>query len=129
MTRNNPPVRSSFNISFSIILLVKEDFPMKERAKKEVNVMTPIPPICIKIMMIICPICVKLVATSTGVSPVTHTEVVEINKASINGIRCVVAFGNDSNPAPTNITNTKLSKKSNEGLIRVCISVNVCRDK
>ena len=68
----------------------------------------------IKIMMIICPICVKLVATSTVVSPVTHTEVVEINKASINGIRCVVAFGNDSNPAPTNITNTKLSKKSNE---------------
>ena len=69
---------------------------MKERAKKEVNVMTPIPPICIKIRMIICPICVKQVATSTVVSPVTHTEVVEINKASINGIRCVVAFGNDS---------------------------------
>ena len=64
----------------------KEDFPIKERAKKEVNVMTRYPPICIKIRMIICPICVKLVATSTVVSPVTHTEVVEINKASINGI-------------------------------------------
>ena len=34
MTRNNPPVRSSFSISFSIILLVKEDFPIKEEGEE-----------------------------------------------------------------------------------------------
>ena len=55
---------------------------MKERAKKLVKVMTPIPPIWIRNMMMICPVCVNVVATSTVVSPVTQTEVVEMNRAS-----------------------------------------------
>ena len=42
--------------------------------------MTPIPPIWIRNMMMICPVCVNVVATSTVVSPVTQTEVVEMNR-------------------------------------------------
>ena len=54
----------------------------RRRAKKLVKVMTPIPPIWIRNMMMICPVCVNVVATSTVVSPVTQTEVVEMNRAS-----------------------------------------------
>ena len=78
-------------MSFSTSLLVKDECPMKERAKKLVKVMTPIPPIWIRNMMMICPVCVKVVATSTVVSPVTQTEVVEMNRAyEMNPVYCGV---------------------------------------
>ena len=82
MTLNNPLVCSSFSISFNTSLLENEECPMKERAKKLVKVITPMPPIWIRNMMMICPVCVKVVATSTVVSPVTQTDVVDMNKAS-----------------------------------------------
>ena len=34
ITRNNPPIRSSFSISFRTSLLVKEECPMKESGKE-----------------------------------------------------------------------------------------------
>ena len=73
--------------------------------------------------------CVKVVATSTVVNPVTQTDVVAVNKASTKWIGRVVALGNISSPAPIRITKMKLSRKSKDGFMCVCINVNVCLER
>ena len=90
---------------------------MKERAKKEVKVITPMPPICTNSRMMVWPTSVKAVETSNVANPVTQTDVVAMNRASMKEIPAVVALGSISSPVPIKITQTKLDRNSNEGLI------------
>ena len=88
---------------------------MKERAKKEAKVITPMPPICTKARMMPCPVGVKSAPTSSVAKPVTHTEVVAMKSASMKAMPRVVALGSNRSPVPTRMTKTKLSRKSSEG--------------
>ena len=58
-----------------------------------------------------CPVNVKVVPVSTTVNPVTHTALVEVNKASVKLIPSYVALGNLSKTAPNKMMNKKLAAK------------------
>ena len=83
-------------------------------AKKQVNVITPNPPICIRIRIIIIPIGVKVVGISTVLNPVTHVALVDTKSASINGKPLYVERGNISIPAPMNIMMKKLTENTKD---------------
>ena len=68
----------------------------------------PIPPNCIRNRMIMCPAVVNVVATSIVVSPVTHTALVAVNRASKNDKPLTVARGSSRRPVPAKIMVKKL---------------------
>ena len=70
--------------------------------------MMPIPPNCMRKRMMMCPAVVNVVATSMVVSPVTHTALVAVNRASKNDIPLTVARGNNNSPVPAKIMAKKL---------------------
>ena len=49
------------------------------------------------------------------VNPVTHTDEVAVNKASIKLIPPIVTLGSINKPVPVKMTNAKLKIKSREG--------------
>ena len=87
-------------------------------AKKLVSVITPKPPICISRIITTKPDVVKVEATSTEVSPVTHTALVEMNSESTHEIPFMVHRGNISSPVPIRIMIKKLPAKIREGFVR-----------
>ena len=74
------------------------------------------PPIWIRARMINFPRKVYRVAVSTTASPVTHTALVDVNKASVKLIGMVVDIGIISSMAPAKIKNAKLVMNSCAGL-------------
>lgn len=72
--------------------------------KKQVNVITPNPPICINIIMTNCPKEVKVVATSNGTKPVAQTALVDTNKAFTPEIPSTVQRGSTNKPVPIQYT-------------------------
>ena len=46
-------------------------------------------------------------AGTTVTSPVTHTDVADVNSASVNAIGCVLLTGRDKSAAPSRITPRK----------------------
>jgi hypothetical protein len=60
---------------------------------------------------------VKVEATSTEVSPVTHTALVEINKESTHEIPFIVQRGSINRPVPIIIIIKKLPAKIKEGFV------------
>ena len=69
-------------------------------------------------MMITKPVVVKVDATSTEVSPVTHTALVEINSESTHEIPATVERGSISNPVPMSMIMRKLTARISEGFVR-----------
>ena len=63
------------------------------------------PPNCIKSMSTVCPFWVKYVAVSTTIKPVTQLALMEVNRASKNGIYsiCDVISGIINKPVPIKI--------------------------
>lgn len=61
---------------------------------------------------------VKVAETSTGVSPVTQTALVETNSESINEIPLTVDFGSIKSPVPMHIIKKKLTANISDGLVR-----------
>ena len=74
-------------------------------------VIIPKPPIWIKSKIMICPNVLQVDTVGNVTSPVTHTEVVAVNKASIYGTASKFAelIGKDSKRLPANIARKKLS--------------------
>lgn len=74
-------------------------------AKDVITVITPRPPIWIRIIMTSCPKKVQYVAVSYTTNPVTQTHDVDVNSALINGVHCPdwLANGVVSNNAPNTI--------------------------
>ena len=69
-------------------------------------------------MMITKPVVVKVDATSTEVSPVTHTALVEINSESTHEMPATVERGSISNPVPMSMIMKKLTARISEGFVR-----------
>ena len=69
-------------------------------------------------MIITNPVVVKVDATSTEVSPVTHTALVEMNSESTHEMPDTVERGSISSPVPTSIMIRKLTAKMSEGFVR-----------
>ena len=69
--------------------------------------------------MTVSPIGVNVADTSTGTKPVTHTALVEVNKASThdNTTPSTVQRGNNNNPVPIRIITKKLTARINDGLV------------
>ena len=82
--------------------------PANISPKNEVKVMMPIPPNCIRKRMMTCPAVVNVEAISIVVSPVTHTALVAVNKASKNEMPLTVARGKSKSPVPAKIIVKKL---------------------
>lgn len=121
ITTFNAARNTSFNPSCAIKSFVfspslKEELPLKKKAKKEVKVNIPIPPNCIKTKIIDCPTVVKSRAVSTTVSPVTHTALVEVKSALVNEIPLVVALGSINRKAPAMAKMKKLPTNIMAGL-------------
>ena len=76
----------------------------------------PIPPNCINTKIMDCPITVKSLLVSTTANPVTHTLLVDVNKAFVKLIPCVVALGSISKKAPASAKITKLPTNTMAGL-------------
>ena len=117
--------RAVFKTSLSVSCAMKfwtfkpslnEDPPRKKKAKNEVKVKIPKPPICIKLKIMVCPSKVKSLAVSSTINPVTHTALVDVNKASVKEIPAVVAFGSNNKNAPIKIMAKKLPTKTMAGL-------------
>ena len=74
-------------------------------------VITPSPPICIKISITACPNTLQVEAVESVTRPVTQVEVVAVNSASRNGTASPLAelIGNANNMLPTKIVTRKLS--------------------
>ena len=95
---------------------MKEELLLKKKAKKEVNVKIPIPPNCIKTIIIDWPTMLKSAAVSTTVRPVTHTARVAVKRALVKVIPFVVALGSISKKAPIKTKIIKLPTKTMAGL-------------
>ena len=69
----------------------------------------PRPPSCISMIITILPNKLQCVAVVTTTSPVTHTEVVDVKRLSINGVNVLSAadIGSDSIIAPVKIASIK----------------------
>ena len=91
---------------------------MKNKAKKLVNVITPSPPICMRMMSTVKPVGVKVAAISSGERPVTHTALVLRKMESYHVMPSNVLFGSFSSTAPTMIITKKLPARINDGLVR-----------
>ena len=65
------------------------------------------------------PVGVNVEATSTDVSPVTHTALVDMNSESTHDIPFTVQRGSISNPVPTSMIIRKLTAKIREGFVRL----------
>jgi len=98
--------------------------PLKNRAKKLVNVIIPSPPVWIRIEKTMVPYGVSVDDISTGVSPDTHTALVERNRESVNVRFPVLHFGISNISAPTNIRKRKLTAIINVGLV-LLLSVRI----
>lgn len=57
-------------------------------------------------------------ATSTDVSPVTHTALVDMNSESTHDMPFTVQRGNINNPVPIIMIIRKLAAKISEGFVR-----------
>ena len=80
------------------------------------NVKIPIPPNCIKTIIIDCPTIVKSTAVSTTVKPVTQTALVAVKSAFVKVIPFVVALGSISKKLPIKTKIIKLPTKTIAGL-------------
>lgn len=65
--------------------------------------------------MMILPNVVNAVAVSTTINPVTHTALVDVNKASRKEIGWICALGSINNPEPIMMINKKLNTNSKAG--------------
>jgi len=100
----NPLKESWFNDSLIRILSDKLSFfPIIIKAI-DINVIKPIPPICIKASKIICPTIENCSIGITVVSPVTQTADVDTKSVSIICIGCLLAIGKLNSNAPITIT-------------------------
>ena len=114
-------LKTSFNPSCAIKSRVfnpslKEELPRKKKAKNEVKVKIPIPPNCIKTMIMDCPTKVKSDEVSTTVKPVTQTALVAVKSAFVKVIPLVVALGSINKKPPINTKIIKLPTKTMAGL-------------
>ena len=98
-----------------------ELLPLKNRAKKLVNVKTPKAPTWISNASMRMPAGVNVDAMSTVVSPVMHTALVETKTASRKEIPSCVHYGNDSSTEPMLIKKRKLPANSKVGFVRLPI--------
>ena len=90
------------------ILFCEGCLPANISPKNEVKVIIPIPPNWMRIRIITCPAVVNVDATSIVVSPVTHTALVAVNRASKKVMPFTVARGSSSSPVPIIIIAKKL---------------------
>ena len=81
---------------------------IKVDIRKMVKVITPRPPICVKIIIIICPKVVKF-SMGTVMSPVTQVIDVAVKKRSKRLIGTVRAAGNESAIMPRPIVTKKIN--------------------
>ena len=117
---------ASFN-RFFIMNWSWKEVPLKnDMAKKLVKVITPIPPTWISMSSTTCPVNVKVAPVSTTVNPVTHTALVEVNKASMKLIPSYVALGNLNKTAPKRMINKKLAAKRTSAFTRLRKTTNIC---
>jgi len=74
-------------------------------------VITPSPPTCISISIIICPKTLHVEKVGSVTSPVTQVEVVAVNRASIYGtaVPLVELIGSAKRTLPIKITRRKLN--------------------
>ena len=105
------------NISPNMSWFLKENPPEKKYPKNPVKVMIPSPPICMSAMITDCPKREKLVDISVVESPVMHTALVAIKKAStkLRGASVVVR-GSINRKAPNTISPRKLTTNKMVGL-------------
>lgn len=64
------------------------------------------------------PVGVKVDATSTDVSPVTHTALVDMNSESTHDMPFTVQRGNINSPVPIIMIIRKLAARMSEGFVR-----------
>ena len=76
----------------------------------------PNPPICMSSIMTVFPKRVKQLFVFTTANPVTHTALVEVNKASMGAIPLEVEGGSMSRTVPSTINRKKLKIKIRVGL-------------
>src|SRR5690606_25489033 len=104
-------------ISPYISWFLYEKPPEKKYQKKPVKVMMPRPPTCMRINITVWPKRVNSVAMSMAESPVMHTALVAINRASTNPKEPeIMVLGNNSNNVPARISTKKLMTNRMVGL-------------
>ena len=121
ITTLSAALKTSLNPSCAIKSLVfnpslKDELPLKKKAKKEVKVKIPIPPNWIKTKIMDCPTVVKAVEVSTTANPVTQTALVEVKSALVKVIPFVVALGSINKKAPVKAKIMKLPTNTMAGL-------------
>ena len=101
-------VSSPYASWITILPFMEIRFPSR-RKKEARQAITPSPPIWMRISTTICPNSVYCSAGITVTSPVTQTEVTEVNSASINSIGFWLHTGSQRITPPKKITPKKPS--------------------
>ena len=89
------------------------------------NVITPSPPICIRISIITCPNAEKSTVVERTTNPVTHTALADVNIASLKFSHSpsVLETGRARKNAPTNMTARKPNNTISMGRMRSCFFI------